>query len=878
MTAPACSAEVLALVEHLRLAGLSLGVDDHVRAQRIHAAVSALPEAEGRRSKERLRDALRAVLVRSPAHGDVFTRAFERVFAARAEPPPDTRAQFAATSPVVKREAPVPRVPSWALTAAVPVTVSLTVALALVLAVVTATRAHNEVAHARLRPFRWPREQERPGCRAVVVPGFDVERIVGRREEHPFRTSAAALAALGMALTVWGAWAARRGVRRYRDRFLPGPWSYRVPVAVHERAPVFSRSEVHRAAALLARAGDDDGGRVSWSRTIESTAQRGGFPTIVRARSTRAPVVGFVVDRSPGTARWRSSFEELLERLKRSGAPVRIWWSDGDPRVVRATAGPGASRALVSLRFEVDALVLVGEAREARRDWWPSLSRFERRLWLHPLPASRWDADARSLARVVPMAQASVDALAGLGGGRTRRGGEPVKARPPDAASPEALRAYLGPAFLWLCASAVASAPDLALAQVLGRRIGAKHLGWGDWLRLATLPHFDDDAWPQGLREALLAELTEAQRRTAQAWLLAKLTDAEGAPAEGSVAAMSRELHRIDLERALGQEVDAKRLGALLASPMRLAAEGLVPSASRGASMRYAGALSWRRVLPEVALAGVGVGALAASGEAARATVRIETVREARVPKPPRIVCDVVECPEGTVLIPAGEFLMGSADSDTLAQSNEKPQHRVRMSAYCIDRTEVTVAQYRAWSGSATNTPGTDIASCNWGHADRDNHPINCVDWEQASAFCTAHGGSLPTEAQWEYAARGSDGRVYPWGNTAPRDQLCWNGGGPSHEGTCPVGSSAGGRSPFGLDDMAGNVWEWTADYNRPYRATTDPPIADPIEPSSGRARGVRGGAWYNSSPEFVRAAFRFDYVASFRSDFLGFRCVRGSR
>ncbi len=778
----------------------------------------------------------------------------------------------------------MPKVPSHAVTVAVPVSVALAVAVAVTLAIVSAARARNEVALGRLRPYRWPDPVSLLGCRAVPVSGYDVERMVGRREEHPFRQSAAVLAALGVALAAWGAWGARRGARKYRDRFLPGPWSYRVPVATSERAPVFSRSEVHRAAALLARAGDDDGTHVSWPRTIESTARRGGFPTIVRARSARAPVVGFVVDRSPGTARWRSSVEELLERLKRSGAPVRVWWSDGDPRSVRATAASGVAQSLVSLRFEVDALVLIGEAREARDAWWPPLSRFERRLWLHPLPASRWGDDARSLGRVVPMVHASVDALARLHDAPRGRGASPrawssvAERHPGSVSSVGALRAYLGPAFPWLCAAAVARAPDLALAQVLGRRVGAKGVAWGDWLRLATLPVFDEAAWRPGLREALLAELTEAQRRTAQAWLLAKLTAADGAPPEGSVAAMSREMHRIDLERALGRDVDAKRLGVLLASPMRLAAEGLVPTGSRGTTVRYAGALSWRRVLPEVALAGVGVGALAASVEAARVTVRVETVREARVPKPPRLVCDVSNCPEGTVLIPAGEFLMGSADSDTPAQPDEKPQHRVRMSAFCIDRTEVTVAQYRAWSGSATNTPGTDYASCNWGHADRDSHPINCVDWNQANVFCTAHGGSLPTEAQWEYAARGSDGRVYPWGNTEPTTQLCWRGGGALRDGTCPVGSIAGGRSPFGLDDMAGNVWEWIADYNRSYGATTNPPIADPVEPPSGSARGVRGGAWDYTLPVYVRAAFRLDRDASYRDGFFGFRCVRGSR
>jgi len=222
---------------------------------------------------------------------------------------------------------------------------------------------------------------------------------------------------------------------------------------------------------------------------------------------------------------------------------------------------------------------------------------------------------------------------------------------------------------------------------------------------------------------------------------------------------------------------------------------------------------------------------------------------------------------------------MGDADTASL---RAQPPHMVTLSAYCMDLTEVTVAAYRGCTSCTAPTAGTagfPGNNGNWGVTGRDNHPVNLVDWNQARAYCQSRGGDLPTEAQWEYAARGSDvaNHIYPWGNAAPASQLCWSGG-TIRTSTCPVQSYPAGNSPFGLFDMAGNVNEWTRDF---YASYTSAAAIDPTGPTSGQNRVYRGGAWFFTSGTLgtidVRAAYRFDGTPTLRDGRVGFRCARGA-
>ncbi|MGC9025362.1 MAG: formylglycine-generating enzyme family protein, partial [Chloroflexia bacterium] len=224
------------------------------------------------------------------------------------------------------------------------------------------------------------------------------------------------------------------------------------------------------------------------------------------------------------------------------------------------------------------------------------------------------------------------------------------------------------------------------------------------------------------------------------------------------------------------------------------------------------------------------------------------------------------------VYVPAGEFLMGSSDADPMADSDGKPQHTVYLDAYWIDRTEVTNAQYRRCvEAGACSAPGC------WGDSNLNGaeQPVVCVDWHQAQAYCAWAGGRLPTEAEWEKAARGTDGRIYPWGDAFDGSRLncdedrCGDG----WPYAAPVVSFPRGASPYGALDMAGNVWEWVSDwYDGGYYAGS--PSRNPSGPASGDIKVLRGGSWYIDNPASLRAANRVGDDPDLRVDGIGFRCV----
>jgi len=242
------------------------------------------------------------------------------------------------------------------------------------------------------------------------------------------------------------------------------------------------------------------------------------------------------------------------------------------------------------------------------------------------------------------------------------------------------------------------------------------------------------------------------------------------------------------------------------------------------------------------------------------------------------------------VKVPAGDFLMGSKEDAPDANDNEHPQHTVYVSEFWIDKTEVTNAQYRKCLQTGTCRAPT---TCDWGGAtyfdsSKADHPVVCVSWQDASTYCQWAGKRLPTEAEWEKAARGADGRKYPWGD----DFDCWRGnfddetefdssvvpGGEGCDGyvmTAPAGGFPSGGSPYGVLDMAGNVWEWCQDwYDADYYASS--PNHDPQGPSSEDQRVVRGGSW-NLGERLVRTAYRNWYDPDSRINFIGFRCVSQS-
>jgi formylglycine-generating enzyme required for sulfatase activity len=243
------------------------------------------------------------------------------------------------------------------------------------------------------------------------------------------------------------------------------------------------------------------------------------------------------------------------------------------------------------------------------------------------------------------------------------------------------------------------------------------------------------------------------------------------------------------------------------------------------------------------------------------ATAQEPAAQATPAPVPPAVSEDMVE-------IPAGPFTMGNDQADP----EDAPAHEVDVPAYEIDRFEVTNADFAAFAqatGYVTDPEKAGKKSWRDGFgADKANHPVTRVTWNDAAAYCEWLGKQLPTEAEWEKAARGTDGRAFPWGNDWDPSKADVKATG--LRGTAAVGSFGAGASPYGIEDMAGNVWEWTADWYQAYpgNSTSDPYYGE-------QCRVTRGGGWFDEEAQattFNRNCASPDTTAN---DDLGFRCAR---
>jgi serine/threonine-protein kinase len=229
------------------------------------------------------------------------------------------------------------------------------------------------------------------------------------------------------------------------------------------------------------------------------------------------------------------------------------------------------------------------------------------------------------------------------------------------------------------------------------------------------------------------------------------------------------------------------------------------------------------------------------------------------------------------VYVPEGEFTMGSTDSD--AWYDESPVREVRLDAYWIDKYEVSNGQYQECvnAGKCIKPRSTESwkRASYYGNAEYNNYPVVYVDWRQAKAYCEWAGGSLPTEAQWEKAARGTDARKYPWEYGSPSCDKAnyspdWSNNVICVGDTERVGTYPAGASPYGAMDMAGNVWEWVLDWYGPYNeAETN----NPKGPGTGDLRVLRGGSWIDEFRGILSANRIYHFSTNAYYDF-GFRCV----
>jgi formylglycine-generating enzyme required for sulfatase activity len=270
-----------------------------------------------------------------------------------------------------------------------------------------------------------------------------------------------------------------------------------------------------------------------------------------------------------------------------------------------------------------------------------------------------------------------------------------------------------------------------------------------------------------------------------------------------------------------------------------------------------------------------------------------------------------VPAPAGMVLVRAGKFKMGSDDPDFKPWS---PAHEVTLDAFCIDLFEVAAGDYKACVDSGTCKAPPKVPDfprpesvpveehdkklnaladfCTFGEPERARHPINCVPWDFADTYCKSQKKRLPTEAEWEFAARGPEERKFPWGNEMG-DHTFMNACGTectrwelskglkkspriyeADDGffrTAPVGSFPKGKTPAGVYDLAGNVFEWTADWFETYKPEA---VTNPTGAATGERRVARGGAFNSSFQTWVNSTFRFAQIPTASAPGVGFRCA----
>ncbi|NCO39364.1 MAG: hypothetical protein COY42_24775 [Armatimonadetes bacterium CG_4_10_14_0_8_um_filter_66_14] len=244
-------------------------------------------------------------------------------------------------------------------------------------------------------------------------------------------------------------------------------------------------------------------------------------------------------------------------------------------------------------------------------------------------------------------------------------------------------------------------------------------------------------------------------------------------------------------------------------------------------------------------------------------------------------LCVGAEAPTDLVLIPAGEFTMGSEGKALDEDAAERPVHTVSLPAVLIDKTEVTAAQYAQFLNEVKRTKDdagnpflglpqhlpVELVGGQWRPtAGKEQFPMVDVTWYGASGYATWAGKRLPSEAEWEQAARGTDGRKYPWGADMDYAKLRFG-----QDSIGPVGGLPAGASPYGCLDMAGNAWEWTSSVFKPYPYVATDGREDP---NSTERRVARGGSW-TGEPHIATTTYRFRPEPTFAHAYLGFRCAK---
>ena len=231
--------------------------------------------------------------------------------------------------------------------------------------------------------------------------------------------------------------------------------------------------------------------------------------------------------------------------------------------------------------------------------------------------------------------------------------------------------------------------------------------------------------------------------------------------------------------------------------------------------------------------------------------------------------------PKGMVLIPQGEFTMGGIHYVYKGKSENTWKQSISLNSFWIDRYEVTNDQFKNCVSNGTCKPPEKTEE--FLNNDFAKHPVVYVNWHQAQEFCMWAGKRLPTAAEWEKGARGEDLRNYPWGNAWDRSKANFRGMEDGYEGSAPVGSFESGKSPYGVYDLSGNVWEWVADWEHDWAYLKTRPTKNPKGPSTGKVKGIRGGS-FGSWANKLRFAYGSTFNPNWSDSGIGFRCAMDAK
>jgi len=697
----------------------------------------------------------------------------------------------------------------------------------------------------------------------------------------------------------------RRRLILLKQRGKKPPFVWPIKVETPETG-LIKNEQFYQAARLLRKRLKSDIIRLDVAKTVSSTIEKGGFPEFEYKALTRPPEYLVLIDLPAYRDHHAHLFDTFAKALEKEGLFVTRYFYESDPRV--CFKEPGRQRVYLSdleTRYSDSRLIVFGDGQEwldpvsGGMDRWTGMfNGWKERAVLTPVPAHEWTLREMVLAKefiVLPASLEGLEALVEYFG--TRPGYNPKDWKTVDSQErillPEVfddvggLRNYLGEElFQWLCACAVYPEMHWDLTLYLGSLpcMPQGLIAEANLLRLIRLPWFRTGSMPDELRWALIGEL-DIEKSKAIRTAVIELLENNPAPKE-SFAFDSYRLNlvvqrwmlsrkerrkRRDLLKSL-KTIDDRRimqdytLLRFLESPPKSPLHFILPGRLRK--------LFCRKGVPFFGLR-TGIRAALAVFIAALVFLflrPIDTPREDRFFK--YNVIQVYKNDKGfresdygnsfiMVYIPEGEFTMGSND-----YTDEKPIHTIYLEGYWIGKYEVTFAQYDKYCEETKKDKPDDEG---WGRGDR---PVINVSWNEAVEYCkwlsdkTELNFKLPTEAQWEKAARGTDSRMYPCGYGEPDETLANFAGKIGR--TSPVGSYPQGASPYGLLDMAGNVWEWCEDwYDIDYYKES--PDRNPQGPKSGTARVVRGGGWsYNT--ESIRCAYRNGSDPSYRSVHVGFR------